>query len=66
MLTEIVYYTQPTRFFDPAQPDMVYRLNKFLYGLKQAPRVWYNMFTSYLLSLGFLEAKSDTSLFIFY
>jgi hypothetical protein len=28
--------------------------------------VWYNRFASYLISLGFVEAKSDTSLFIFH
>lgn len=39
------------------------RLNKSLYGLKQAPRVWYNCFASHLKTLGFIEAKSDTSLF---
>jgi hypothetical protein len=27
-------------------------------------RAWYNRFASYLLSLGFVEAKSDTCLFI--
>jgi hypothetical protein len=36
-----------------------------LYGLKQAPRAWYSRFTTYLLSLGFVEAIADTSLFIF-
>jgi hypothetical protein len=36
-----------------------------LYGLKQAPRAWYSWFATYLLSLGFVEAKADTSLFIF-
>lgn len=40
-------------------------LNRSLYGLKQAPRAWYNQFASYLVSLGFVEAKSDTSLFVF-
>jgi hypothetical protein len=65
-LTETVDCTQPIIFFDPTQPDLVCHLNKSLYGLKQAPRAWYNMFGSYLLSLGFVEAKSDTSLFIFY
>jgi hypothetical protein len=44
---------------------MVCRLNKFLYGLKQAPRAWYSRFASFLLSLGFVEAKSDTSVFIY-
>jgi hypothetical protein len=36
-----------------------------LYGLKQAPRAWYSRFASYLASIGFIEAKSDTSLFIY-
>jgi hypothetical protein len=36
-----------------------------LYGLKQAPRAWYSRFCTYLTTLGFIEAKSDTSLFIF-
>ena len=39
------------------------RLNKSLYGLKQAPRAWHNRFASHITSLGFVEAKADTSLF---
>jgi hypothetical protein len=53
------------RFTDPARPDLVCRLNKSLYGLKQAPRALYSRFATYLTSLGFIETKSDTSLFIF-
>jgi hypothetical protein len=64
-LSKIVLYRQSTGFTDPAHTDLVYRLHKFLYRLKQAPRVWYSRFVTYLLSLGFVEAKSDTSLFIF-
>jgi hypothetical protein len=64
-LSETVYCSQPTGFADPALPGHVCRLNKSLYGLKQAPRAWYNRFASHLLSLGFTEAKSDTSLFIY-
>jgi hypothetical protein len=30
------------------------------------PRAWYSRFATYLLSLGFVEAKSDTSLFVFH
>jgi hypothetical protein len=52
--------------FDPTQLDRVYLLNKSLYGLKQAPRAWYSWFATYITSLGFIEAKSDTSLFIFW
>jgi hypothetical protein len=45
---------------------LVCQLNKSFYDLKQAPRVWYHYFASYLVSLGFMEAKSDTSLFIYH
>jgi hypothetical protein len=60
-----IYCSQPTGFVDPAQPDRVCLLNKSLYGLKQAPQAWYSRFTTYITSLGFVEAMSDTSLFIF-
>ena len=50
---------------DPARPEMVYRLNKYLYDLKQDPRAWYSWFASFLVSLGFTEAKSNTSLFVY-
>jgi hypothetical protein len=43
---------------------MVCKLNRSLYGLKQAPRAWYGRFAFYLVSLDFVEAKSDTSMFI--
>jgi hypothetical protein len=61
-----VYCSQPTGFVDPAHPDLVCCLKKSLYGLKQAPRAWYSRFASFLLLEGFAEAKSDTSLFVFY
>jgi hypothetical protein len=64
-LSKIVYCSQPTGFVDPTQPDRFCRLNKSLYRLKQVPRAWYSRLATYLLSLGFIEAKSDTSLFIF-
>ncbi|WVZ71194.1 hypothetical protein U9M48_019809, partial [Paspalum notatum var. saurae] len=65
ILTETVYCSQPAGFVDPTRPDMVCRLNKSLYGLKQAPRAWYSRFATFLVTLGFTEAKSDTSLFIY-
>ena len=63
-VSETVYCSQPDGFVDSTWPDHVCRLNKSLYRLKQAPRAWYSRFASYLISLGFVEAKSDTSLFI--
>src|SRR4029079_4898172 len=63
-LSETVYCSQPAGFVDSSRPDMVCRHNKSLYGLKQAPRTWYSRFATFLLTLEFTEAKSDTSLFI--
>jgi hypothetical protein len=63
-LTETVYCTQPTGFVDATNPDFC-RLNRSLYSLKQASWAWYSRFATYLASLGFVEAKSDTSLFIY-
>jgi hypothetical protein len=65
-LFETVFCCQPTGFTDPAHPDLVCRLRKSLYGLKQALWAWYNQFATYLTTLGFIEAKSDNSLFIFH
>jgi hypothetical protein len=62
-LSETVYCVQPTGFVAPSCSDLVCRLNKSLYGLKQAPRAWHHRFASHLLSLGFIEARSDSSLF---
>jgi hypothetical protein len=64
-LSETVFCCLPTGFANPAHPELVYHLHKSLYGLKQAPRAWYNWFATYLTTPGFIEAKSDTSLFIF-
>jgi hypothetical protein len=64
-LSETVFCCQPTGFTDPAHPDLVCRLHKSLYGVKQAPQAWYSQFATYLTTLGFIEAKSDTSQFIF-
>ncbi|WVZ86115.1 hypothetical protein U9M48_032949 [Paspalum notatum var. saurae] len=36
-----------------------------VYGLKQAPRASYSRFATFLVTLRFTEAKSDTSLFVY-
>jgi hypothetical protein len=64
-LTKTVYCSQPTGFVDTARLYLVCRLNRSLYGLKQASWDWYSRFACYLASIGFVEAKSDTSLFIY-
>jgi hypothetical protein len=64
-LSEIVYCSQPTGFVDLVQPNRVFQLNKSLYGPKQARRGWYSRFATCITSSGYVEAKSDTSLFVF-
>jgi hypothetical protein len=64
VLSETVYCSQPAGFEDSSRRGLVCRLNKSLYGLKQAPRAWYSRFATFLLQLGFLESKADTSLFV--
>lgn len=61
---EEVYMQQLQGFVNPSFPNYVYKLVKSLYGLKQAPRTWFECFTSYLLTLGFVAYVADSSLFV--
>lgn len=63
-LSETVYMHQPLGFRDRNNPDHVFLLKKSLYGLKQAPRAWYQRFASFLSTIGFVNSKTDHSLFI--
>ncbi|GJS99232.1 putative RNA-directed DNA polymerase [Tanacetum coccineum] len=61
-LNETVYMSLPEGFFNPAD-NRVCRLKKSLYGLKQAPRQWNAKLTQTLVEHGFIQSKSDYSLF---
>lgn len=63
LIDEEIYMIQPQGFVDSSSPNVVCKFWKDLYGLKQAPRTWYSMLSSYLLSIGFISSKADTSLF---
>ncbi|KAL0556103.1 hypothetical protein IC582_004613 [Cucumis melo] len=56
---------QPSRYVNSTFPNYVFKLNKAIYGLKQAPCAWNTALTNELLKLGFINSKSDSSLFIF-
>ncbi|GJV97473.1 putative reverse transcriptase domain-containing protein [Tanacetum coccineum] len=64
ILYEEVYVCQLDGFFDPENPNHVYKLKKTLYGLKQAPRVWYDLLSSFLLSQKFSKRTVDPTLFL--
>jgi len=57
---------QPPGFRNPEHPDYVCCLTKAIYGLKQAPRAWYSAFKHALTEFGFINSKSDSSLFVFH
>ncbi|KAL5764857.1 hypothetical protein ACOSQ2_017451 [Xanthoceras sorbifolium] len=54
---------QPTGFVDQQHPSFVCKLHKALYGLKQAPRAWFSKLRGALLGWGFINSRSDVSLF---
>ncbi|KAK0591398.1 hypothetical protein LWI29_001105 [Acer saccharum] len=62
-LTDDVYMEQPPGFAHPSMPNHVCKLRKAIYGLRQAPRAWYNELRSFLLAAGFVNSRSDASLF---
>ena len=64
-LLEDVYITQSLGFVHPNFLDHAYKLQKALYGLNQAPCAWYNELKFFILSVGFPNAQSNTSLFIY-
>ncbi|XP_047335705.1 uncharacterized mitochondrial protein AtMg00810-like [Impatiens glandulifera] len=57
---------QPPGFVHPDFPNHICKLHKAIYGLKQSPRAWYATLRTALLSLDFIESKSDTALFTYH
>ncbi|GJT95759.1 ribonuclease H-like domain-containing protein [Tanacetum coccineum] len=62
MGTEV--YMLPPPGFSKTNENKVYKLKKSLYGLKQAPKQWNHKLTEALRDAGFVQSKSDHSLFV--
>ena len=63
-LQEEVYMDQPLGYEDLDHPNHVCKLKKALYGLKQAPRAWHERIAQYLVTIGFVMADADHSLYL--
>lgn len=55
---------QSQGFVNSSTPTHAFWLKKALYSLKQAPGAWYSTFSAFLLTQGFHNSVSNTSLFI--
>lgn len=55
---------QPLGYQDQRYHNFVCKLDKPLYGLKQPPRPWYSRLSTQPQGLGFVDSKTETSLFI--
>ena len=56
---------QPQGMRNVEYPHHVYCLHKAIYGFKQAPRVWYQELCTFLLSLGLVTSRANSSLFAY-
>ena len=55
---------QSAGYINQFKAEFVCKLTKALYGLKQAPQAWFDKLKVVLISLGFVNSKSDSSLFV--
>lgn len=64
-LQKIVYKQQSLGFHHRDYLNHVCRIKKSLSSLDQALWAWFNILCSFLVSYGFVNSKSDPSLFVF-
>jgi len=61
-----VYMEQPPGYTNLLFPQHVCCLKQALYSLKQASRAWFHCFNFFLLQIGFISNKADSSLFVYH
>ena len=64
-ISEDLYTSQLPSFVNCQFPNYVYKLHKALFDIKQAPRAWYDALKDFLITYGFPNSRSDTSLFVY-
>jgi len=62
VISEEVFFKQPSGFEDLKYLDHVYKLKKSLYGLKQALRAWYDRLSNFLIKNNFKRGQVDNTL----
>lgn len=65
-LSEVMFMHQSPGFVDPRYPSNVCLLRKIIYGLRQASREWHLALRNELVEIGFVQSKSDASLFLYH
>ena len=63
-LEEEIYAFQPEGCKSAKYPDKVIKLNKALYGLKQGSRTWNIKLKEILISMNFIQLKTDRCAYI--
>ena len=61
---EEVYMDQPQGYEDLDHQNHVCKLEKALNGLNQAPQAWHEWIAQYLVTIGFVMANGDHSLYL--
>ena len=65
LLSRVVFLKIPDDDLDPKHPDLRWRrLLKAVPGMNEATRLWFNTFKDWLISVGFVQSKYESALFL--
>ena len=63
-LKKVVYMKQPEGYVKKGKERLVCKLKRTIYCLKQSPCCWNSVFDSQLKKMGFIQANSDSCLYV--